>query len=121
MCANASATQFVVDKTSDDAGGGACGLPVGDCSLRSAIQNANADAGHDDIVLGAGTYHVTSQQEAITTNTTVTGAGARSTAIDGDGVGTYLLNANATQPVAISDLTVRGAWSRATPLRRSAA
>ena len=64
LCANASATQFSVDKTSDDTGGGACGVPVGDCSLRSAIQQANTNAGHDDIVLGATTYHVTSPQEA---------------------------------------------------------
>ena len=96
LCANASATQFSVDKTSDDAGGGACGVPVGDCSLRSAIQQANTNAGHDDIVLGATTYHVTSPQEAITTDTAIVGAGARSTVIDGDGVGNSLLVVNPT-------------------------
>jgi hypothetical protein len=110
LCANASATQFSVDKTSDDAGGGACGVPGGDCSLRSAIQQANTNAGHDDIVLGATTYHVTSPQEAITTDTAITGAGARSTAIDGDGVGNSLLVVSpTTDHVAISDLTIRGA------------
>ena len=110
LCANASATQFVVDKTSDDAGGGACDVPVGDCSLRSAIQQANANAGHDDIVLGATTYHVASPQEAITTDTAITGAGARSTAIDGDGVANSLLVVNpTTDHVTISDVTIRGA------------
>jgi hypothetical protein len=110
LCANASATQFSVDKTSDDAGGGACGVPVGDCSLRSAIQQANTNAGHDDIVLGATTYHVASPQEAITTDTAITGAGARSTVIDGDGVGNSLLIVNpTTDHVTISDVTIRGA------------
>jgi hypothetical protein len=109
LCANASAAQFTVDKTSDDAGGGACGLPVGDCSLRSAIQQANASAGHDDIVLGATTYHVTATQEPITKDVTITGAGARSTAISGDGVANYLLTINTTEPVTVSDLTVRDA------------
>jgi hypothetical protein len=110
-CANASAATYVVDKTTDDAGADAC-LPAtpNDCSLRSAITNANNNSGPDDITLGAGSFAWTGSPLPITDATTITGAGARATAIDGGGVGTTLLDVDANaNVVAVSDLTVRNA------------
>jgi hypothetical protein len=111
MSANASAATFAVDKNADDAGGGAClAATPNDCSLRSAIQQANTVAGPDDITLGAGTFAVTTAPQAqVTQAVTITGAGARSTAIDGGGVQTALLEINVDDAVTISDLTVQGA------------
>ena len=54
------ATTFAPDTTNDtvDAtpGDGICGDADGHCSLRAAIQESNALAGEDTIVLGAHTY-----------------------------------------------------------------
>jgi CSLREA domain-containing protein len=109
LCANASAATFVVDKTADDVGGGACvTATANDCSLRSAIQQANTDAPADNITLGAATYSVITDQEQITNPVTITGTGARSTAIDGGGVAQVLLDVNTSNAVSVSDLTVRG-------------
>jgi len=109
LCANASAATFVVDKTADDAGGGACVTATpNDCSLRSAIQKANADAVADDITLGAATYSVAADEAPITNPVTLTGTGARSTAIDGGGVAQSLIDVDVSGVVSVSDLTVRG-------------
>jgi CSLREA domain-containing protein len=109
LCANASAATFVVDKTADDAGGGACvTATANDCSLRSAIQQANTDAAADAITLGAATYSVDTDQQQITNPVTITGTGARSTAIDGGGVAQTLLAADTSDAVSVSDLAVRG-------------
>ena len=108
LCANASAAQFVVDKTDDDPGTGACDPGIADdCSLRSAITQANANSGHDDITLGATTYNVATSQVPITESVTITGAGARSTAIDGGGTSQEPLIVSASEAVTVSDLTVR--------------
>src|SRR5689334_4415497 len=108
-CANASAsTTFVVDKTADDAGGGACTVAANDCSLRSAIQQANTVVGDDTITLSATTYNVATPMEPITSGVTITGAGTRSTSIDGGGVAPTLLSVDtSSDAVSVSDLTLQ--------------
>jgi hypothetical protein len=109
MCANASAaTTYVVGKTADDAGSDPCTVAA-NCSLRSAITDANNNAGADTIALGAATYSVGSPEPPITDALTISGAGARSTAIDGGGTSQGLLDVNTSKAVAISDLAVQHA------------
>src|SRR5688572_7906430 len=58
--ARAAGLNFVVDDTSDrvdsDVGDGECRTSVGTCTLRAAIQQANALAGADTILVPSGTY-----------------------------------------------------------------
>ena len=66
------------------------------CTLRAAVQQANALAGPDTIILPAGTYTLTITGRCedaaatgdldITDDLTVTGAGAATTIIDGNGI-----------------------------------
>jgi hypothetical protein len=108
-CANASAATFVVDKTADDPGTGACdpGTP-NDCSLRSAITDANNDAGADVITLPAGAYAWTGATLPITEGLTINGAGARTTAIDGAGTAPTLISVGSTpDDISVSDVTLR--------------
>ena len=59
---NASASTFIVNDTSDrvdaNPGDGICSTSIGSCSLRAAIQEANANAGADTIHIPAGTYRL---------------------------------------------------------------
>ena len=63
LCGSACAATFTPGTTNDSIdvspGDGACADADGQCSLRAAIQEANALAGEDTIVLGAGTYALT--------------------------------------------------------------
>src|SRR5437879_4475839 len=58
-----SATTFTVDTTTDavdvNPGDGKCATAAGQCSLRAAIQEANALPGSDSITLPSGTYTMT--------------------------------------------------------------
>ena len=65
---------FTVTNTNDSGAG----------SLREAITNANANAEADVINLPAGTYTLTSGELDITSEVTITGAGAGTTIIDGN-------------------------------------
>jgi len=97
----AGAATFRVDTTADgvdaNPGDGACATVADTCSLRAAVQEANADAGRDDIELPAGTYTLTiagSDEYAavgdidILYNATLVGDGAASTIVQaGVGIG----------------------------------
>lgn len=107
--ANASAATYVVDKTADDTGTDACTVAANDCSLRSAITNANNNVGADTITLGGLTYAVTTPEPPISEALTISGAGARATAIDGGNASQGILTINTSGRVAISDLTIRRA------------
>src|SRR5918992_3834357 len=89
--------QFTVNSTSDarDAhpGNGVCATIAGACTLRAAIQEANALPGADVIDVPAGTYalaipplnqnDITTGDLDITDSLTIEGAGAGSTFVDG--------------------------------------
>lgn len=93
------AATFIVNSTADTSddnpGNGICADADGDCTLRAAIQEANALAGNDSIVLSAATYTLSgaagddlalSGDLDIADTATITGAGTASTVIDGGGV-----------------------------------
>src|SRR5688572_10875507 len=87
---------FEVDSTSDavdaNAGDGLCATRTGTCTLRAAVQEANARPGADAIRLPAGTYELAipplNQNDIatgdldITDSLTIDGAGASSTIVD---------------------------------------
>ncbi len=122
VAAPSHAATFVVDTTADTAdavpGDGICADSGGACSLRAAIQEANALAGDDIIELGAATYVLSgaagddlalSGDLDITGNLTLNGAGTASTIIDGGGVDRVLDidPSGAGVSVTIANLTVR--------------
>src|SRR6266853_3624466 len=123
VAAPGHAATFVVNTTADTAdavpGDGKCADSSNACSLRAAIQEANALAGLDTIQLGAATYVLSgaagddaalSGDLDITGDLTLTGAGTASTIIDGGGVDRVLDidPSGAGVNVTISNLTVRG-------------
>lgn len=82
------ATTFTVDSTADaqDAtpGDGVCATAAGTCTLRAAIQEANALPGLDSIVVPAGTYLLTLGELEIQSDLVINGAGAGQTTVDGN-------------------------------------
>src|SRR6266849_4086309 len=117
------AATFVVNTTADTAdavpGDGICADSGGACSLRAAVQEANALAGPDTIQLSAATYVLSgaagddaalSGDLDITGDLTLTGAGTASTIIDGGGVDRVLDidPSGAGVNVKIANVTVRG-------------
>ena len=83
----ASAANFVVDNTADfsdgEAGDEVCFAPrVAACTLRAAVQEANALDGTDSIRVPAGDFRLDSSQALnITSNMTIQGASARTTIV----------------------------------------
>lgn len=127
----ASALTFTVDSNTDAAdsspGDGVCdeGSSNHYCTLRAAIQEANALGGSHTINLSASTYTLTisgSDDSAqagdldiintnpTTVNITIIGAGARSTVIDGNGsvIADRVFDIHASNEATISDVTIRG-------------
>src|SRR6266516_2602723 len=117
------AVTFVVNTTADTAdavpGDGRCADSSNACSLRAAVQEANALVGADTIQLGAATYVLSgaagddvalSGDLDITGDLTLTGAATASTIIDGGSVDRVLDidPSGAGVNVTISNLTVRG-------------
>jgi uncharacterized repeat protein (TIGR01451 family)/CSLREA domain-containing protein len=122
VAAPAHAATFVVDTTADTAdatpGDGICADSGGACSLRAAVQEANALPGDDTIALSAAVYVLSgaagddlasSGDLDITGSLTLSGAAATSTIIDGGGVDRVLDidPSGAGITVAIANLGVR--------------
>jgi CSLREA domain-containing protein len=119
FAASGQAATFTVNSTDDtvDAslGDGVCATAGGVCTLRAAIQEANALAGADVINVPAGTYSfaIAGQNEDaaatgdldITADLTINGAGAATTIIDGAALDRIFHILGGT--VTINDLTVR--------------
>jgi uncharacterized repeat protein (TIGR01451 family) len=119
----APAATFAVNDTGDavdaNIGNGVCADAANRCTLRAAIQEANALAGDDTITLPAGTFTLSIPNAGedlaaagdldITSNLTITGAGARSTIIDGGQIDRVLdVDPTGTGVTAsISGVTVR--------------
>ncbi len=121
----AGATTITVDTISDLAdptpGDGTCGTGPGTCSLRAAIQTANAIAGPDTISLPAGTYTLsiegTDEDAAatgdldVTDDLTITGAGAATTVVDAAGLDRVIDvfdTTSAEPPLQLESMTVAG-------------
>lgn len=109
----ASAATFVVDSTADEPdanpGDGVCADAGGACTLRAAVEEANATPGADVITLPAGTYDVATPLEP-SGDLTVTGAGAASTTIFGSGTNqnaTVFLLGNGSITMNVSGITFR--------------
>lgn len=118
--APASAAQFEVTTAADGAdaapGDGRCATPAGDCSLRAAVEEANAIPGFDTVVLPPGIHLLEPQglksggRIEITDDLELLGAGADRTYVDGGGrVG--FLNVVHGVRVRVAGLTVRDGWA----------
>lgn len=116
----AEAATFTVDSTADVGdeapGDGVCLTSEGECTLRAAIQEANALAGTDSIDLPTGGYTLTiagagedaaaSGDLDITDDLMITGAGTVSTIIDG-GALDRVIEILSPAVVSISSLTIQ--------------
>jgi len=114
----AVAATFTVDSPMDQVdavpGDGACQTLGGTCTLRAAVQEADALAGADAIDVPAGTYVLTipasppydasSGDLNVTEELTVTGAGAAGTILDGNGTSRIFY---ATAPLTVSAVTLQ--------------
>ena len=119
LSASAHAAVFTVNSPSDppagdaNPGDGICDIapPTHTCTLRAAIQEANALAGADEIILPPDTYLLTIVTElGITGNLTITGGGASTTIIDGNKSvrpNSRVLVAGSGITVNISGVTIR--------------
>jgi len=117
------AANFTVDSTADavDArpGDGACATLAGQCTLRAAIQEANARPGADSISVPPGAYVLAipgAGEDAsatgdldITDDLTITGSGAGNTIVDGGRLDRvfHVVGLLGGPSVQISGLTVR--------------
>lgn len=101
----ADAIVFTVTKTADT-NDGACDS---DCSLREAINAANATSGPDSILLPAGLYFVSGL--VLQDEVTIIGAGAATTILDGNGAG-QIFSANAT--ASLSNMTIQNGRTETT-------
>lgn len=104
------AASFAVDDSADapdlTPGDGVCATAGATCTVRAAVQEANALAGPDDVVVPAGTYVLTLGALAIASDLSLTGAGADQVAIDGNAASGVLTVAPGTT-VLVAALTVR--------------
>jgi CSLREA domain-containing protein len=115
----ASAATFTVDDFGDavdaNAGDATCQTATASCTLRAAIQEANAHAGPDVIEVPAGTVMLAIAGQAedaaatgdldVTDDLTVTGAGAGTTTIDAAGLDRVF---DVWSTFSLSAVTVRG-------------
>lgn len=120
------AAVFVVDTTLDSvdalAGDGTCADAAQRCSLRAAIQESNALASEDSIVLGSGDFVLTIAGTAenaaasgdldVTASVTLTGAGATASFIDGNALDRVLDVANGAV-LRLRDVHVGGGFQAA--------
>lgn len=114
------AATFTVDSTADtldaNPGNGVCADVSGLCTLRAAVQEANALGGSDSIVLDTDTYTLTglsgedlalSGDLDILEDLTISGTGTANSIIDGGGVD-RAFDIDIGVAVTLSDLTIRG-------------
>jgi len=105
------AVTSTVDAADNAPGNGICASAANGCTLRAAVQEANALAGEDSISAPIGQYVLTLGTLTLSTRINLFGAGPGSV-IDGNGVGPVLrVNAGANGPVSIDGVTVRNGAS----------
>jgi hypothetical protein len=101
----AAGTTWIVDSTADAAEDGVCGVTAGDCTLRDALDLA--DASGDTIQFSvAGTITLTEGELVILKSVTIAGPGAGSLTISGGNVSRIFNIANGVVTVNISGLTI---------------
>lgn len=117
----APTSTFTVNSTADvsdaDPGNGVCHTSVSNnsCTLRAAIQEANAHPDADTIKIPSGFYQLTQIAQGgfvttgliITTPITILGAGANNTIIDGNATVLHARVFNITGTVTISGVTIQ--------------
>ncbi len=108
----APALTFTVNSTADthDAspGNGICADGGGHCTLRAAVEEANALAGDDTITLPAGTYGLTLDSYInVTTNVTVNGAGRTTTILNGSQNDAQAFRVASSGRLALNDLRIQ--------------
>jgi CSLREA domain-containing protein len=106
----AGAASLTVNSLGDEAdsnpGNGVCSTGLANCTLRAAIQEANALAGDDTISFGVtGTIELTSPLPNITTPLVINGPGASNLTVDGNATGAVFA---VSGTVSIADLTITG-------------
>jgi uncharacterized repeat protein (TIGR01451 family)/CSLREA domain-containing protein len=121
--AGETSSSFTVNSTADmvdsTPGDGVCATSTGECTLRAAIQEANAFGGTNTITLPAGTYTLTltgQDEDAaatgdldITSDITINGAGASTTIIDANGIDrVFDVNATLGGDLTVSGVTIKG-------------
>jgi CSLREA domain-containing protein len=120
-------TIFTVDSTLDvvdeNPGNGDCATASGDCTLRAAIQEANALSGDDTIILPSGIYTLTiqglSEDNAATgdldikDDLIINGAGEENTIINANKVD-RALHITGSYSVSLSNLTIKNGHTRYT-------
>jgi len=107
-----AAASFAVTSTGDGADSntadGVCNDGAGNCTLRAAIQQANAAAGDDTITFSVtGTIALTSALPDITSGITLSGPGAGLLAVSGNNA-SRVFTITGSGVVTISDLTITG-------------
>src|SRR5262245_44902326 len=121
----ATAATFTVNSTADlvdaNPGNGICATGTGVCTLRAALQEANALSGTDTINLGATTYTLTipgvTEDAAATGDLDITkpvnivGAGATSTTIDANSIDRVFDILPGAGNVSMSGLTITDGFS----------
>lgn len=112
LAAAGEAATFTVNHVSDlpdvDPGNGVCGGLFGFCTLRAAVDEANALAGSDVIVIPAGTYAVGSEL-AFDEDVTVNGAGAAVTVVTTlEPAPDFVFRVKSNVYATLTDLTLRG-------------
>ena len=105
------AADFVVDSLADtpdaSSGNGACADSLGACTLRAAIQEANALAGDDTIYFTAtGTINLTAALPDLSSNITITGPGTNVLTVRRDTGGDYRILTVNSVSVAVSGVTL---------------
>jgi CSLREA domain-containing protein len=114
---------FIVDSTVDEEdvkhGDGLCETRKKECTLRAALQEANANVGYDTITIPAGTYgfsipginedNAASGDLDITDSVLIKGAGSKTTVIDGGGLDRifHVINGKERLWVDITNLTIQ--------------
>lgn len=119
-CPGVQAVEFALTTTADTLdsapGNGLCADADGDCSLRAAVQETNALAGADRIVLPAGLFRLTREGRAedfavsgdldVRGELAIVGSGVQATRIDGNAIDTVLDLHAASGQVRIEALTL---------------
>lgn len=107
----ASATTFTVNSSGDagdkNVGDGVCATVANVCTLRAAVQQANALPGTDLITVPAMTIALGSPL-TLSSNITISGAGARATILSATG-GAHLMITMTAGTATVGGLTVTGA------------